>query len=148
MGLKERLTEDSKAALRSGDKLRLSTVRMLLSEIKNAEIAEHGEITEEETLQLASREARKRKEAIAEFSKGGRQDLVDKETYELSVLQEYLPEQMSEDDVKKVVADTIQEVGATSPSDLGKVMGKLMQKVKGKADGKLINQLVREMLEQ
>ncbi|MHB8895218.1 MAG: GatB/YqeY domain-containing protein [Candidatus Geothermincolia bacterium] len=148
MSLKETLAGDSRKALKSGDKLRLSTVRMLLSEIKNAEIAKRDELTEEEALQIAAREARKRKEAIEEFAKGGRQDLVDKETYELSVLQEYLPAQMSDEEVERIVAETIAEAGASSPSDLGKVMGLLMPKIKGKADGKKVNQLVREMLQQ
>lgn len=148
MDLKERLTSDAKAAMKSGDKLRLSAIRMLLSEIKNAEIAKKGDLTSEELLELATRDAKKHKESIEEFSKGGRQDLVDKETYELAVIQEYLPEQMSDEDVRKIVSETIEEVGASSPSDLGKVMGKLMPKVKGKADGKMINKLVREMLEQ
>jgi uncharacterized protein len=148
MDLKDRLTADAKEALKAGDKLRLSAIRMLLSDIKNAEIAKKGDLTDEELLELATRDAKKHKESIEEFSKGGRQDLVDKETYELAVIQEYLPEQMSDDEVQKIIAETIQEVGASSPADLGKVMGKLMPRVKGKADGKKINQLVREMLEQ
>jgi uncharacterized protein len=146
MDLKEKLTEDSKAALKSGDKLRLSTIRMLLSEIKNAEIAKREDLTDEELMSIARREARKRREAIEEFGKGGRQDLVDKETYELGVLEEYLPSQMSDEEVSRIVEETIAEVGATSPADLGKVMGALMPKVKGKADGKKVNQLVRDML--
>ena len=148
MGLKEQLTEDMKTALKAGDKLRLSTVRMMLSEVKNAEIAKRDELTDEEAAAVVAREARKRKEAIEEFGKGGRQDLVDKETYELSVIQEYLPKQMSDEEVQNIIALTIEEVGASSPADLGRVMGKLMPRVKGKADGKKINQLVREMLQQ
>jgi uncharacterized protein YqeY len=148
MGLKETLNEDLKASLKAGEKLKLSTIRMLLSEIKNAEIAKRGELTDEELLAVAAHEARKRKEAIEEFAKGGRQDLVDKETYELSVLEAYLPEQLSDEEVRRIVEETIQEAGASTPADLGKVMGKLMPKVKGKADGKKVNQLVREMLQQ
>lgn len=147
MVLKEQLTEDMKTALKAGDKLRLSTVRMMLSEVKNAEIAKRGELTDEEAAAVVAREARMRREAIEEFGKGGRQDLVDKETHELAVIQGYMPEQISSDEVRKIVADTIEEVGATTPADLGKVMGRLMPKVKGKADGKMINQLVREMLQ-
>jgi uncharacterized protein len=147
MDLKEKLTEDSRASLKSGDKLRLSTIRMLLSEIKNAEIAKRDDLTDEEVLAVAVREARKCREAIEEFARGGRTDLVEKETYELAVLEEYLPAQMSDEEVAGIVEATIAEVGATSPADLGKVMGALMPKVKGKADGKKINQLVREMLQ-
>ena len=108
MGLKEQLTEDMKTALKAGDKLRLSTVRMMLSEVKNAEIAKRGELTDEEAAAVVSREARKRKEAIEEFAKGGRQDLVDKETAELAVIQTYMPEQISEDEVRGIVAKTIE----------------------------------------
>lgn len=147
MVLKEQLTEDMKTALKAGDKLRLSTVRMMLSEVKNAEIAKRGELTDEEAAAVVAREARMRREAIEEFGKGGRQDLVDKETAELAVIQGYMPEQISSDEVRKIVAETIEEVGATTPADLGKVMGRLMPKVKGKADGKMVNQLVREMLQ-
>jgi uncharacterized protein YqeY len=148
MNLKETLNSDLKTALKAGEKLRLSTIRMLLAEIKNAEIAKRGELTDEELLAVAAREARKRNEAIEEFARGGRQDLVDKETYELSVLDAYLPEQLSDEELRLIVGETIAEVGASSPGDLGKVMGKLMPKVKGKADGKKVNQLVREMLQQ
>ena len=148
MDLKERLTADSREALKAGEKLRLSALRMLLAEIKNAEIAKKGELTEDELLVIATRDAKKHRESIEEFAKGGRQDLVEKETFELSVIQQYLPEQMPDDEVQKIIAETIEEGGASSPADLGKVMGKLMPKVKGKADGKKINQLVREMLQQ
>ena len=147
MELKEQLTEDMKTALKAGDKLRLLTVRMMISEIKNAEIAKRGDLTDEETAAVVAREARKRKEAIEEFGKGGRQDLVDKETAELAVIEEYMPEQMPEEEVARIVSETIAEIGATSPADIGKVMGKLMPKVKGKTDGKKVNQLVREMLQ-
>jgi uncharacterized protein YqeY len=141
---KERLTQDSRAALKAGDKVRLSTIRMMLAEIKNAEIAKRGDLTDEETAAVVAREARRRREAIEEFGKGGRQDLVDKETYELSVIQEYMPEQMSEEEVRGIVAETISEAAATSPSDLGKVMGLLMPKVKGMADGKMINRMLQQ----
>ncbi|HEY5526585.1 MAG TPA: GatB/YqeY domain-containing protein [Candidatus Anoxymicrobiaceae bacterium] len=148
MDLKEKLTADARVALKAGEKLRLSAIRMLLSDIKNAEIAKKGELTSEELLEIATRDAKKHKESIEEFTKGGRQDLVDKETYELSVIQQYLPKQMSDEEVQNIIALTIEEVGASSPADLGRVMGKLMPRVKGKADGKKINQLVREMLQQ
>jgi len=147
MTLKEQFTEEMKQSMKSGDKLRLSTVRLLLSEIKNAEIRKKGDLTDEETLGIVAKEVRKRKEAIEGFEKGGRQDLVDKETSELEILQGYLPEQISEDELRRIVKETITEVGASSPSDLGKVMGSLMPRVKGKADGKLVNQIVREMLQ-
>jgi len=143
---KETLKRDLGSALKSGDKLRLSTIRMMLSEIHNAEIARSGELTDEEYAAIVAREARKRAESIEEFTKAARQDLVDRETYELSVIRAYMPEQLSDDEIMKIVSETIDEVGASSPSDFGKVMGKLMPKLKGKADGKKVNVLVREML--
>jgi uncharacterized protein len=147
MTLKEQLTEEMKQSMKSSDKLRLSTIRLLLSEIKNAEIRKQGDLTDEETLGIVAKEVRRRKEAIEGFEKGGRQDLVDKETLELEILRGYLPEQLSEEDLKRIIKEIIEEVGASSPADLGKVMGSLMPRVKGKADGKLVNQLAREMLQ-
>ena len=147
MGLKEELNDQMKASMKSGDKVRLSTIRMLLSEIKNAEIAKRGELTDEELMAVVSKEAKGRKESIEEFSKGGRQDLVDKESKELKVLEEYLPEQMSEDELRRTIEETVEQVGASSPGDIGKVMGSLMPRIRGKADGKLANRIAREMLE-
>lgn len=146
MGLKEQLNEDMKQAMKSGEKLRLSTIRLLLSEIKNAEIRKRGELSEDETRGVVAKEIRRRKEAIEGFTKGNRQDLVDKETLELILLQAYLPEQISPDELERIIKETIEEVEASSPSDLGKVMGSLMPRVKGRADGKLVNRLALEML--
>lgn len=147
MELKERLSEEYKAAMKAGEKLKVSTIRMLISEIRNAEIAKRGDLDDEELLQVVSREARKRREAIEEFGKAGRQDLVDRETFELSVIERYMPEQLSEDEVRLMAEEAIGEVGASSPGDMGKVMGKLMPRLKGKADGKQVNRMVREMLQ-
>ncbi len=147
MELKDRIDSECKTALKSGEKIKVSTLRMILAEVKNAEIAKRGDLSEEELLAVVAREARKRKEAIEEFGKGGREDLVAKESEELAIIQAYLPEQMSDGEVRSIVEETIKEVGATSSGDLGKVMGKLMPKIKGKADGKKVNQMVREMLQ-
>lgn len=147
MTLVEKVEEDCRNALREGHKLELSTLRMLLAELKNARIAKREELTEEEELQVAAREARKRKEAIEGFTRGGRLDLVERETEELKVIEAYLPRQMDEEEVARVVAETIREVGASAPSDLGRVMSAVMPKVKGKADGKKVNRLVREALQ-
>jgi len=148
MGLKERLVSDLKQSLKAGEKLRLSTIRLLMSEIKNAEIAKRGELTEDELLSVVSREAKRRRESIEEFKKGKREDLVEKESFELQVLQGYLPEQLSEGDLLRIVQKTIDEVGASAPGDLGKVMGKLMPRVRGRADGKHVNEVVRDTLGQ
>ena len=147
MDLKETLTDNYKQAMKDRDKLKVSTIRMVLAGVKNEEIAKRGELTEEEFLTVLAREARKRKESIEEFGKGGRQDLVEKEERELSIIESYLPEQLSEDEVRDIIDRTIQEVGATSAGDLGKVMGKLMPLLKGKTDGKKVNQMVRERLQ-
>jgi uncharacterized protein YqeY len=146
MDLKERVSEDLKKAMKSGEKLKVSTLRLLLSEIKNAEIAKRGELDEGEALAVAAREARKRRESIEEFARGGRQDLVDKESAELEILTAFLPEQMPEDELRGLIARAIDEARAESPKDLGKVMSVLMPRVKGKADGKVVNRLVRESL--
>jgi len=144
---KDELQADLKESMKSRDKLRISTLRMLLSEVHNAEIAKQGELDEAELLAVVSREAKRRKESIDEFERGGRNDLVEKESAELEVLMAYLPEQLGEEEIARVVDEIIAEVGATSPSDLGKVMGALMPKVKGKADGKMVNRMVRSKLE-
>ncbi|MBU1672075.1 MAG: GatB/YqeY domain-containing protein [Actinobacteria bacterium] len=146
MDLKAQVGEDLKTAMKSRDKLKVSTLRLLLSEIKNAEIAKRGELDESETDAVVAREARKRREAIEEFAKAGRQDLVDKETAELEILSGFLPEQVPEDELRGLIDQAIEEVGAASPKDLGKVMSVLMPRVKGKADGKAVNRLVREAL--
>jgi uncharacterized protein len=147
MELKDRIDSECKTALKSGEKIKVSTLRMILAEVKNAEIAKRGDLSEEELLAVVAREARKRKESIEEFGRGGREDLVAKESEELAIIQAYLPEQMYDGEVRSIVEETIKEVGATSSGDLGKVMGKLMPKIKGKADGKKVNQMVREMLQ-
>ncbi|MDD5749031.1 MAG: GatB/YqeY domain-containing protein [Actinomycetota bacterium] len=146
MALKEKLQTEMKEALKRGEKIRLSTIRMILSEIRYAEIEKRGELSEEELLGLLTREARKRKEAIAEFERGKRQDLVDKESEELRIIEGYLPEQMAENDIRALLESVIKEVDASSPSDLGKVMSSVMPKVKGKADGRLVNEIARELL--
>ena len=133
--------------MKAGEKIKVSTIRMILAGIKNAEIAKRGELDEDELLSVLAREAKRRKEAIEEFKKGNRQDLVDKETQELKVIESYLPEQLSEEDVRRIITEVMQEVGASSPGDLGRVMGRVMPRLKGRADGKLVNQIVREALE-
>lgn len=136
-----------KEAMKSGDKNRLSTIRLLLSEIRNAQIAKKGELDDQELLQIVAREAKRRKEAIEEFSRAGRQDLVDRESAELEILMTYLPEQLSDDELRSVIEEAIEKVGASSSKDLGKVMGRIMPELKGRADGKLVGEMTREMLE-
>ena len=146
MGLKAQLLQDMKEAMRARDKVRLSTIRMINSLIKNAEIEKRGELTDDEIIQLLMKYAKQRKEAIEMYEKGGRQDLVEKEKAELAVVESYLPKQMSEEEIRELVKEAIEATGASSPKDIGKVMQHVMPKVKGRADGSVVNKIVREML--
>jgi uncharacterized protein len=146
MNLNDRLNEDMKQAMRSQDKFRLSVIRMVRSSIKNIEIDQRKTLDDQEILDVLNREVKLRKDSLQEFEKAGRQDLVDQLKQELDILAVHMPKQLSEDEVKAIVQQTIQEVGASSKADMGKVMGALMPKVKGLADGKLVNQIVQQLL--
>lgn len=146
MSLNDRLNEDMKQAMRSQDKFRLSVIRMVRSSIKNIEIDQRKTLDDQEVLEVLNREIKQRRDSLQEFEKAGRQDLVDQLKQELDILAAYMPKQLSEDEVKAIVQQTIQEVGASSKADMGKVMGALMPKVKGLADGKLVNQIVQQLL--
>jgi len=146
--LKEQLTTDLTDAMRAGDDVRKSTLRMLMSAIKNAEVAgnERKELTDDQVMQVIGKQVKQRKESIDEFQKAGRQDLVDKETAEMAVLQAYMPEQMGRDEIAAEVRKVIEEVGAKGPADKGKVMQVLMPRLSGKAEGREINAVVTELL--
>ena len=146
MSLNDRLNEDMKQAMRNQDKFRLSVIRMVRSSIKNIEIDQRRPLDDQEVLDVLNRELKQRKDSLHEFEKAGRQDLADNLKAEIVIISEYMPQQLSEDEVKEIVQQTIHEVGASSKADMGKVMGALMPKVKGRADGKLINQLVTQLL--
>ncbi|MFZ5817699.1 MAG: GatB/YqeY domain-containing protein [Bacillota bacterium] len=148
MGLNERLTEDMKAAMKAGPagKVRLETIRFLRSAIKNAEIDKKAPLTEEDILGIITKQVKQLKDSMAEFEKGGRQDLVEKAQAEVAVLSEYLPQQMSEDEVRDLARKIVAEVGAQGPKDMGKVMGPLVARTKGRADGKMVQQIVKELL--
>ena len=146
---KQKLQEELKQSMLSKDELRTSVLRLLLSAINYYEIQKGGagyEATEEDVLSVIQKEAKQRRDSIAEFEKAGRQELVDKETSELKILEAFLPEQMSEDEVSSIVEQTISETGAASMADMGKVMGALGGKLKGKADMGLVSNLVRQKL--
>jgi uncharacterized protein YqeY len=146
MSLKDTLMEDLKQAVRQGDEHRKSTLRLAIAAIKNAEIEKRHELDEGELLAVIANEAKQRRESIAEFERGGRQDLVDREKAELQVLLAYLPEQLSREEIEAKARQTIEEVGATGPAQMGEVMHRLMPLMKGKADGKLVSQVVKELL--
>ncbi|MEF2964724.1 GatB/YqeY domain-containing protein [Paenibacillus sp. M1] len=147
MNLSERLNEDMKQAMKSQDKFKLSTIRMVRATIKNLEIDLKRPLNDNEVLDILSREIKQRKDALQEFEKAGRDDLAVQVKAEAEIIAEYLPEQLSEEEIKVIVQQTIQETGATSKADIGKVMSALMPKVKGRADGKLVNQAVQQLLQ-
>lgn len=147
--LKNRIQEDLKQAMVARDEQKLSTIRMLKSAIQYFEIQKGGagyEATDEEILDVVSKEIKKRKESIELYKQGNRPEAAQKEADEIQILEAYLPEQMSEDEVRTLVKEAVESTGATTPQDMGKVMGALMPKVKGKADGTLVSNLVREAL--
>ncbi len=146
MDLKTRLGEDFKQALRSGDKLRVSVIRLLTALIKNREVEKRGPLTDAEVLQAIVASCKQRQEAIEQFERGRRQDLAEKESGELKILQSYLPKPLASEELQAMVQEAIREVQATSLKEMGKVMGVLMPRVTGRADGKLVNTLVREAL--
>ncbi len=147
--LKDRIQDDMKAAMIAHDEAKLSTIRMLKSAIQYFEIQKGGAgyaATDEDVVDVVGREIKKRREAVELYRQGGREDSAIKEEDEAKVLESYLPEQMSEEEVRNLVKEAVTQTGASAPQDMGKVMGALMPKVKGKADGTLISNLVREAL--
>ncbi len=146
MTLKDRISEDLKGAIKSGDKPRLSVVRLLKSEIINKEIQKGGELEEDEIFGLLSSMIRKRKEATEQFKSADRQDLVDRETKELEILRGYQPAQLSETELQQFIDETIKEIGADDISVLGEVMKTVMPKLRGRAEGALIRDMVAKCL--
>jgi len=144
--LKQKLTADLKQAMRDGDKLKRGTLRMLLSAINNAEIARRDVLPEADVLGLVAKDVRLHKESIEAFQQGNRPDLVAQEEAEISILQAYLPQQMSREEIVAAVRLVIAEVGAQGPSDKGKVMHRVIAQLKGQADGRDINEVVTKLL--
>ena len=164
MNLKEKITTDIKKALKEKESIRVSTLRMLQAailnkekekraklakekeEIKEEELVKESQLIDEEIILVISSEAKKRKESVLEFEKGGRQDLVEKEKTELEILQKYLPEQLSEGEITKLAKEAIEKTGASETKDMGKVMAELMPKVKGKTEGGIVSKIIKELL--
>ena len=146
MSLEERLVEEMKQALKSNDKLRLSTIRMIRSALKNKEIELRKKLEDEEVVKVIQVMVRKGEESVEQFQIGGRMDLVEKEKKEIAILKSFLPQPLSQEEILKIIDQSIQETQASSLKDIGKVMKSVMPKIGGKADGKLINQLVKERL--
>jgi len=146
--LKRSITDDIKGAMKSGDTVKKDTLRMLIASVNNAEKARQSDLDNADILGLIAKEVKRHQESIDAFKQGNRQDLVDKEEAEMDILQSYLPEQMSREDIAAAAREVIGVVGAQDPGDKGKVMKELMPKLKGKADGKEINDVVTELLGQ
>ena len=146
--LRIKISDDLKQAMRAGDKVRRDTLRMLIASVHNAEIAKQSALTDADILGVISKEVKRHQESIDAFKKGNRADLVAKEEAEMAILQSYLPEQMSRDEIIAAAKEVITAVGAKGPGDKGKVMQQLMPKLKGRADGKEINDVVTELLQQ
>ena len=148
MSLKEKLTADMKEAMKAREegRQRLGVIRMVRGAIRQQEIDGQKELDDDAVLAVISKEVKQHRDSIEEFKKGGREDLVAQNEAEIAVLMAYLPQQMAEGEIRKLVQDAIAATGASSPKEMGKVMKELMPKVKGRADGKLVNQIVRELL--
>jgi len=144
--LQEKLTADLKEVMKAGDKTRLEVIRMVRARIKNTEIAKQKSLDDSDVLDVIAKEAKQRRESIAEFKKADRQDLLDKEEAELAILLEYLPQQISREEILAAARRVIEEVGARGPGDKGKVMQNLIPQLKGKAEGRDINEVVTELL--
>ena len=147
MSLKEQLTADMKEAMKNKEKERLAVIRMVRGAIRQQEIDGQKELGEEDVIAVISKEVKMRRDSIEEFQKGGREDLVEKTQAEIDVLLPYLPAQLSEDEVRELVKTAVEQTGASTPKDMGKVMGVLMPKVKGRADGKMVNTIVKSFLQ-
>ncbi len=145
--LKQKLTDDLKQAMRDRDKVKLSVIRLVMAAIKNAEIARQTTLDDADILGIIAKEARQRRESVEAFRQGNRQDLVVQEEAELTLLQGYLPQQISREEIMAEARRVIEEVGAQGAGDKGKVMPKLISQLKGKADGREINAVVTELLQ-
>ena len=146
MSLLKKLDEDLITALKKSDKLKLSVLRMAKAAVKNQQIDKGRELQDEEILAIFSTLAKQRRESIEQFSKGGRDDLVQQETLELAILQSYMPAQLSAEEIDDMILQAIKETSAKNEGDMGKVMKMLAPRIKGVADGKWVNNRVRELL--
>ena len=146
MTLKEKLLSDMKEAMKSKDSLKLGTIRSVIAAVKNQEIDLRKDLEEEDVLTIVSREVKKRKEAASLYKKGKRPELEDKEIQEMKILQTYLPEQVSEENLRQRIQEVIEETGAEGMKDFGKIMKTLVPEFKGKADNALIKELASEFL--
>ncbi len=144
--LSEQIRSDMLDATRARNNVLRDTLRLMIAAVENGRIDAGHELSDDEVLRVLQKEAKQRRESIVEYRKGNRDDLVQQEQQELDIIQTYLPEQLTDDDVRRLVEETIAEVGATGTDDLKHVMGPLMKKLDGRADGRMANAIVRELL--
>lgn len=146
MNLKEKIKGDLKNAIKNGDSVVRGVLRLLSSDIKNEEIAGKKELIDDDVLKIIKKDIKRHKESIEQYKTGGRKDLVEQEEKELEILEKYMPEQMSEDEIRKIVSGVIEKLGATNASDFGKVMGMAMKEAGGNVDGSVVSGIVKEEL--
>ena len=146
MGLKEDLLKELKEAMQAKDTIKKDTITMLRAAILQIEKDSQKELSEDDMLGIVAKEVKKRKESLPEYEKAQRLDIVENLNREISILEVYLPEQLSEEEIRELVINTIKEVGAESPRDMGKVMQSIRPKVQGKADGKVVSEIVKAEL--
>ncbi|EEA84300.1 MULTISPECIES: GatB/YqeY domain-containing protein [Peptacetobacter] len=147
MTLKQKLQEDLKTSMKNKDTLRKSVITLIRSSIKQVEVDKRIELNDDDIIDIISKQLKQRNDSLEQFLDAGREDLVEETRSEIEVLKEYLPQQLSEEELNEIVKQTISEVGATSMKDMGKIMSVIKPKTKGRADGKLINKLVKENLQ-
>lgn len=144
--MKNKIIEDIKSAMKSQDKVALAVVRMLKSDIQMAELNKKSELTDDEIVSIVSKQIKMRKDSIKEFEKGNRNDLIEQSEQEIKILEKYLPEQLTEEEVTDIINNVFSKVNPTSSSDMGKIMGALTPLVKGKADMGIVSKIVKEKL--
>ncbi|MET0100923.1 MAG: GatB/YqeY domain-containing protein [Sedimenticola sp.] len=144
--LKQRIQDDMKAAMKGGDKPRLGTIRLVMAAIKQREVDERIELNDEQVLAVLDKMVKQRRDSIAQYEQAGRTELADQESFEIGILQEYLPEALGEDEIAALVAEAIANSGADSIRDMGKVMGQLKPKIQGRADMGAVSALVKQQL--
>ncbi|MDP4182148.1 MAG: GatB/YqeY domain-containing protein [Bacillota bacterium] len=146
MSLKERLLEDMKIAMRDKETLKKNAIQMVRSAVLQVEKDSKITLDDDSIIEIIAKEVKKRRDSLPDFEKSGRQDLIDNIKTEIDVLMLYLPEQLSEEELETIVKQAIQDTGASSPRDIGKIMQAVMPKVKGRADGRIINQIIKKIL--
>lgn len=146
MPLKKQLTADLKAAMKAKDKIRKDTITMIRAAVLQVEKDNHTELGDAEIVDVCAKQLKQRRDSLADFKKAGRQDLIDQTEREIEVIEDYLPRQLTRDEITAIVKETIAETGATSMKDMGPLMKALMPKMKGTADGKTVSQIVKEQL--